>query len=175
MHMQIKAQITINTNAEKVWRILAHEFEHIDQWAAIINQSSAITNIPAPKEAKISGRICLAQGFGEVQEIFTHYDEQAMRFTYQATKGLPSFFTHVENNWTVHALGPNQSMAESRAEMDLKFFPGLFIAPIFKLIMSRAGNKFTEELKYYVENDQAHPRKLKTLQKQTQKTSTPLS
>jgi len=158
MHMQIKGQVTINAAADKVWRILAHEFEHIGQWAGIIIDSSAITDIPTPYGAKV-----LAQGFGEIQEVFTDYDEHAMRFTYQATKGLPSFFTHVENNWTVHALGSNQSIVESRAEIDLKFFPGLLIAPIFKLIMSRAGNKFTEELKYYIENDQPHPRKLKAL------------
>jgi len=37
--------------------------------------------------------------------------------------------------------------------------------------MGRVGARFSEELKYFVEHDQPHPRRLKAQQKQMQKAS----
>jgi hypothetical protein len=61
---------------------------------------------------------------------------------------------------------------ESRAELELSLFPGVFLAPLVKLLMRRIGAQFSEELKYYVEHDQPHPRKLKAQQKHVQKAAT---
>jgi len=50
----------------------------------------------------------------------------------------------------------------------VSLFPGLFLAPLFKLQMGRISTQSLEELKYYVERDQPHPRKLKAQQKHIQ-------
>jgi hypothetical protein len=174
MHIQIKRQITINVSADKVWNILAHHFDHIGRWASAIPESRAVTDWPAPEGAEVGGRVCTPSvaGFGDIQEKFTYYDEQAMRFGYQAIGGgLPSFIKRAENNWTVRSLGPNQCVVEARGEIDLRLIPGLFLAPFLKLQMGRTGTQTFEELKYFIEHDQPHPRKLKAQQKQLQKTS----
>ena len=62
-------------------------------------------------------------------------------------------------------------MVESRAELEMRLFPGVFLAPLVKLFMGRVGARFSEELKYFVEQDQPHARKLKAQQKQMQKAS----
>jgi hypothetical protein len=95
-----------------------------------------------------------------------------MRFGYQATEGRPWFLKRAENHWVVRALGPQTSVVESRAELDVGLFPGVFLAPLLKLLMGRVGAQFSEELKYYVEHDQPHPRKLKAQQKHVQKAVT---
>lgn len=173
MHLQLIGQIDINAPASKVWRILAHEFGSIGQWASAIPQSEAVTDLPPPDGAAICGRTCSAAvpGFSTVREQFTYYDEQAMRFGYQAADGRPVFLTHAENNWQVRALTSQTSVVEVRAELDLRLFPGVLLAPLLKLQMDRIGSQNLEELKYYVEHDQPHPRKLKAQRKQGRKAS----
>src|SRR2546426_7885344 len=173
MHIRLKGHITINAPAEKVWRVLAHGFGNIGQWASAIPQSRAVTDLPAPAGAEVGERVCstAVPGFGDVQEQFMYYEEQAMRFGYQATEGRPSFLKHAENHWVVRPRGPSTSVVEARAEIEVSLFPGWFLAPLMKLQMRRAGVQLFEELKYYVEHGQPHPRKLKAQQKQVQKAS----
>jgi Polyketide cyclase / dehydrase and lipid transport len=171
MYIQLNDQITINAPAKKVWSVLAHDFGNIDEWASAIPVSKVNADLPVPEGAEVGGRICstAVPGFRDVQESFTYYDEQSMRFGYQASEGRPWFLKHAENHWVVHSLGPNTSLVETRAEIDLSPFPGLFLAPLFKLQMGRIGTQSLEELKYYVERDQVHPRKLIAQQKQAQR------
>jgi Polyketide cyclase / dehydrase and lipid transport len=173
MHLHFSNQITINAPATKVWRVLAHEFASIGQWVSAIPHSQAVTDIPALDGAQVAGRVCATAvpGFDAVQEQFMYYDEQAMRFAYQATDGRPWFVKRAENHWVVRSLGPQISVAESRAELELSLFPGVFLSPLLKLLIGRVAAQFSEELKYYVEHDQPHPRKLKAQQKQMQKAS----
>ena len=173
MHIQLKGHTTINASANKVWHVLAHDFGNIGQWASAIPASRAVTDLPAPAGAEVGGRVCstAVPGFGDVQEQFMYYDEPSMRFGYQATEGRPWFLKRAENHWVVRSLGPHTSLVETRAEIDVSLFPGLFLAPLFKLQMGRVGVRSLEELKYYVERDQPHPRKLKAQQKHLQKVS----
>ena len=171
MHLQLKSHMTISAPAEKVWRVLAHDFSTIGQWASAIPASQAVPELSAPAGAKVGGRVCstAVRGWASVQETFTSYDESSMRFAYQATEGRPWFLKHAENHWAVHSLGPHTSLVEARAEIDMNRFLGLFLAPLLKLQMGRVGAQTLEELKYYVERDQVHPRKLKARQKHVQK------
>jgi Polyketide cyclase / dehydrase and lipid transport len=171
MHIQLKNHITINASATKVWRVLAHDFGNIGQWASAIPASQAVADLPVPEGAEVGGRVCstAVPGFDDVQESFMYYDEQSMRFGYQATEGRPWFLKCAESHWVVRSLGPNTSLVEARAEVDVSLFPGLFLAPLLKLQMGRTGVHTFEELKYYVERDQVHPRKLKAQQKHVQK------
>ena len=173
MHLQLKGHMTINASAEKVWRVLAHDFDTIGQWASAIPASQAVADLPAPAEAQVGGRVCstAVAGFAAVQETFTYYDEPSMRFAYQATEGRFWFLKHAENYWMVRSLGPYTSQVETQAELDMHLFPGWFLAPLLKLQMGRVGVRSLEELKYYVEHDQPHPRKLKARQKHVQKAS----
>jgi uncharacterized protein YndB with AHSA1/START domain len=171
MHLQLKSRMTISAPAEKVWRVLAHEFDTIGQWTSAIPASQAVSDLLTPTGAQVGGRVCATavRGFADVQETFTYYDEPSMRFAYQATEGRPWFLKHAENHWAVHSLGPHTSLVEVQAEIDMGLFPGLFLAPLLKLHMGRVGAQSLEELKYYVERDQVHPRKLKARQKHVQK------
>jgi Polyketide cyclase / dehydrase and lipid transport len=167
MHLQLKGQITINAAAQKVWHILAHEFGTVGQWASSIPESQSINHIPALEGTEVIGRVCATAvpGFPAVRETFTYYDEQSMRFGYEPSEGQPWFIKHAENHWVVHSLGPQISMVESRAELDVGLFPGVLLAPLLKLFMGRVGAQFFEELKFYAERDRPHPRKLKAQQK----------
>jgi hypothetical protein len=174
MRIQLNGQIAINAPATKVWRVLGHEFANIGQWVSAIPHSQAVTDIPAPDGAEVAGRVCATgvPGFAAVQEHFTYYDEQAMRFAYQATNGRPFFIKRAENHLAVRSLGSETSVVESRAELELSLFPGVLLAPLLKLFIGRVAAQFFEELKYYVEHDRPHPRKLEAQQQQAQKAAT---
>ena len=169
MRVRMKDQITINASASKVWRVVAHEFDQIGQWSSGIAASTPTTDLPVPDGATVSGRVCLAPGFGaDATEAFTYYDEQALRFGYRAIGELPWpwLLKRAENNWQVRSLGPDRAKAEFSAEVEVKPFPGLFLIPLIPLFKNVLGTRTLEELKHYVEHDQPHPRKQKALQKQ---------
>lgn len=163
MRVYMKDQAMINAPAQKVWHILAHEFGSVGKWASSIPKSQAVPEIPAPKGAMVGGRVCATAvpGVPAVREMFTYYDEQSMRFGYEPTEGRPWFIKHAENHWLVRSIEPETSLVESHAELDIAFLPGVFVAPLLKLFLGRVGAQFFEELKYYAEHDQPHPRKLK--------------
>ncbi len=129
MHLQLKGHMMINASAEKVWRVLAHDFDTIGQWASAIPVSQAMADLPAPAGAQVGGRVCstAVAGFAAVQETFTYYDEPSMRFAYQATEGRPWFLKHAENHWMVRSLGLHTSLVETRAELDVRLFPAWFL------------------------------------------------
>jgi hypothetical protein len=171
MHIYFKDRMVMNTPATKVWRVLAHEFDTIGHWASAIPASHGLSDIPAPSGAPVGARVCATAvpGFGKIEETFTSYDENAMRFSYEATEGLPWFIKHAENHWRVRSLGPATSEVEAWAEVEVSLFPGVVLAPLMKLQLSRTGAQTFEELQYYVERDQVHPRKLQAQHKQGQK------
>jgi hypothetical protein len=163
MHLQLKRQMTINAAAQKVWHVLAHEFSNVGQFASSIPESKPVTDIPAPDGAEVGGRVCATAvpGFAAVREIFTYYDEQSMRFGYEPTEGRPWFIKRAENHWAVRVLGPQTALVESRADLEVNLFLGMFLGPLAKLFMGRVSAQFFEELKYFVEHDRPHPRKLR--------------
>jgi hypothetical protein len=171
MHIHFKDHIVINAPATKVWRVLAHEFDAIGHWASAIPASQGLSHIPAPPGAEVGARVCATAvpGFGQIRETLTSYDEDAMRFAYEATEGRPWFIRHAENHWVVRSLGPSTSEVEAQAEVEVSLFPGVLLAPLMKLQLSRTGAQTFEELQYFVERDQVHPRKLQAQHKQGQK------
>jgi hypothetical protein len=171
MHIHFKDRMVMNAPAAQVWHVLAHEFDTIGHWASAIPASRGLPEVPAPPGAGVGARVCAAAvaGFGEIRETFTSYDEDGMRFAYEATEGRPWFIKHAENHWRVRALGPSTSEVEAHAEVEVPLFPGVLLAPLMRLQLGRTGAQTFEELKYYVERDQIHPRKLKAQQKRGQK------
>jgi hypothetical protein len=171
MHMQLHGQISINASANAVWRLLAHDFANIGAWASAIPSSKANADLPVPEGAEVGGPVCstAVPCFGDVEESMTSYDEPSMRFAYQATKGRPWFLKHAENYWSLRSLGLHTSLVETRAEIDINTFPGFLLAPLLKYQMGRIGARTLEELKYYDEHDQPHPRKMHALQRQAPK------
>jgi uncharacterized membrane protein len=159
--MQIMQQIMIHAPADKVWRVLAHDFANIGVWASAISESRVVSDMPIPEGAEVGGRVCSASGFGQVQEAFIYYDEQGKRFGYQAIEGLPSYVKQAVNNWSVRPQGAHQSVVDVHAELRLSIVPGIFLAPLMKAQLRRLSRQTMEELKYYIEYGQPHPRKLK--------------
>ena len=171
MKVQVSDELTINAPASKVWHVLAHDFANIDVWSSGIETSRNISDVAIPEGATVGGRVCSGGFGGDATEAFTYYDEAGMRFAYKAVGELPWFINSGGNNWSVRATATNQSMVAFSAEMDLKFWPALvmfLLKPVFKKLL---GTRTLEELKYFVEHDKPHPRKLKIQKKKLYKSA----
>ena len=164
MRIEFSQKMTINAMTSEVWRVIAHEFDSVAVWSSGLSHSRPLNNEFAPDGKNICGRICVPLGKAfvstEIREAFNYYDEESMRFGYSAT-GLPSFFHSIENNWQVKAVSENQSTLEICPVIEIKFFPGILIKPMLKFW----GRRTLAELKYYIENGQPHPRKIKAMKK----------
>ena len=144
MRIQVQDQITVNAPASKVWRVIAHEFDNIGEWSSAIAESKAMMDRPVPEGAMCGGRVCLSPGLGaDATEAFTYYDEQAMRFGYEAIGELPWpwLLKRAKNNWRVHSLNPNKSVAGFKGEVEMKLFPGLFLIPFLPLLKKVLGTR----------------------------------
>jgi hypothetical protein len=77
MRMQIMSHTTINASAADVWRVIAHQFAAIGEWASSIPISSAAPEAPVPVGADVGARVCATgvRGFRDICEQFTSYDE----------------------------------------------------------------------------------------------------
>ena len=60
----------------------------------------------------------------------------------------------------------DKSVVEIKPEIDVNLFFGLLLMPLIPFANFFLGDRTLEELKYYIEHGQPHPRKLKALQKQ---------
>jgi Polyketide cyclase / dehydrase and lipid transport len=161
MRMQITSQTTINAPASDVWRVIAHQFDAIGQWASSIPTSYAAPETSPPVGAEVGARVCATgvRGFKDVREQFISYDEETMLFAYEATAGLPWIVRHAENHWQVFSLHQSRCAVAAQAVVDLRTVPGLLLAPLLRMQMHRVGQQTFEELKYYVEHGRPHPRK----------------
>ena len=157
----LKGETTINAPASKVWQVVGHEFAEIERWSSGIGVSKAATGGKAPEGCDISGRYC-----DSIQEELTHYSDKEMRFSYVMVDP-PFFLKSIGNSWQVRATGPNESVVEFRPEIECSFGWGLILAPLFRIGGPWMARRVLEELKYYVENGEPHPRKSKAMRKAT--------
>lgn len=173
MQIHFAEQITIDAPATKVWRILAHEFDQVGRWASAIPVSHAAADQPAPAGALVGGRVCatVVPGFQAVHEHFTFYDEAGMRFSYAAADGRPAFVAQAINSWSVQTMTSERCAVQARAVLKISALPGVLLAPFLRYQLRRISARSFEELKYYAEHDQPHPRKRTALQRAAAQTN----
>lgn len=163
--MKLSQDLTINAPADRVWRIVAHDFAKIGQWASGVAHSTINKVADIPEGAVVGGRVCAVPGFGEIHETFTAYDETSKTFTYDAT-GLPFFVRRAENEWVVQEIDSNTTRVSFSADMELLPVIGSLMAIPLKYQMTKLLQNAVEELKHYAETGEIHPRKQALLEKE---------
>lgn len=162
--MQLAKSIVIHAPADKVWTILGDNFASISEWASDVQRSAPNADLIAPTGAPVGGRVCHVPGFGDIYETFTDYDAVGKRYTYEAT-GMPFFVKAAHNSWQIEALDAHSCRVGFKAEMRLLPVIGTLMGVPMRIQLSKVLQNAVEELKYYVETGNLHPRKLKKLGK----------
>lgn len=160
--MQFQKAIEVNVNADRLWDIVAHDFDRVGEWSSAVKSSTANIEAAVPDGATVGGRHC-ATDFGDLTETFTTYDEGAKHFTFRAT-GLPSFITLAQNRVQVRPTGVNRSEVSLNIRMETNTV-GKVMGPMFAIKLKNTLDTFLTELKAYAENGELSSRKHKQLAK----------
>ncbi|MEM9188656.1 MAG: SRPBCC family protein [Myxococcota bacterium] len=151
--------IRVEASEDDVWRVLAHRFGDIGQWCATVNSSSPQdgTRISG---APCSGRYCDTV-FGPFTEVFTQFDdrEKAMKYDARSEK-LPFFIRKFTNEFHVRPDGPTGSEVTMVAGADMVPPFGFLFRFLMRMQVGKALMNQMEELKYFAEHGQPHPRKV---------------
>lgn len=160
--MQFQKEITIEADADRVWEVVAHEFDSVGTWSSAVQASSANLDAAVPEGATVGGRVC-ATDFGDLKETFTSYSEADMRFTFVVT-GMPGFITHAQNTVAVRPAGPGAARVSLEITMDTNAV-GKLMGPMFAIKLKSTLNTLLDELKVYVEQGELSAKKRKQLAK----------
>ncbi|MFT5306594.1 MAG: hypothetical protein ACI89M_002120 [Chitinophagales bacterium] len=168
--MKTSRKITINKVSDKVWKVLAHDFDDAHKWLATIPNSYAADLGKQYDGATSCGRVCELDGKPngmKAKESFVTYDEANKSFTILVEFiNTPFGFPIVKNvvEFSVDNKGGDASIVNFTVTYTLKPLAFL-ILPILKISFRSFLGQVLEELKYYVENGTPHPRKIKALDK----------
>ncbi len=154
--MKMRYEIEIDAPAEAAWRVLGEGFGDLS-W------SSSITYTRLSGELGVGAvRSCGGEAFGpfpagEVSEVLTRFDREAMTFAYRGTDAMPWFVDSVENTWTVDALGAERCRVVLAPDLVVRWW----LRPIQLLavwIFGGAMRGLLHEMKHRIETGSLHPR-----------------
>ena len=169
--MQLKKELPVAVPADKVWQVFAHDFDNGHEWMSSVYKSYANTEGGSPLPgAKTYGRIVEMDPAGtgmKASETFVKYDESSKTCTVKVEMiGVPSVFPvdHMTLDFSVTKDGDKSSATTWNFEAALKPW-GYILYPLLKFGMSKSWSEMAEELKYFVETGESHPRKIAAMKK----------
>jgi hypothetical protein len=159
--MDLRAEVAIDAPAQGAWAVLGERFGQISDWAAPIETSSL-----DGKPAVGAIRTCQFVGFGPfksgaIKERLVEFDPSTMSLAYESADGMPSFVKSAVNRWTVHLQTEGSCLVRTHATLELRG-PLRLIQFLIKRRLQADGARVLENLRYQIEYDRPHPRKLAT-------------
>jgi hypothetical protein len=135
----VTAVIDLNASQSKVWNVL-QDFSNVYLWAPSVTESHALGNKTIGVGA---GRHCKLDGFGEIDEYITTWQE-GTGFVYNVTPLGPLDNAH--SSWWLSANDEHNTRLKVVFSYDIRF--GLFGRIMHKLIMrSKLEKSLPETLK----------------------------
>lgn len=156
--MKIINEIVINKSVNNVWEVVGNQFSNAYEWASVLRHSEGRGEKNSAQVC--DSRSCYVNGMGHTHEKLTEFDPDRHTLTYEVTKGFPFFVKRGANRWLLISEG-NQTRVFMSAEIETKGCFGKMMEPMMKVKMSSMLQTIAEDLKFYVENEQPHPRNKK--------------
>lgn len=160
--MNIKKEILVNKSVEVAWDVLGNQFGEAYKWASGLNHSNAYGK-PQLEGASCNNRACDTTQ-GKIKEVIRIFDPKQYTLAYEVIEGFPFFIDTAINKWT---LIPNGKTTRVNIDfnMETKGLMGFLMKPMMKMQMNKLLGFVLEDFKYFVENGQPSPRKMKELSK----------
>ncbi len=161
--MVIEKEIIINSDIEKCWKVLGVDFAHASRWASAVSHSEG-------KGAAFNGASCTERScsttMGGLKEKLLEFSPENYLLKYEVAEGMPSMVKYATNDWRLTSLAGSQTRLTMAVEMQIEGLMGTLMRPMMRSKMSKITGQLCEEFKFYVENGQPHPRKVKAMGKQ---------
>lgn len=161
----LRQTIVVDAAADVVWRVVAERFDRIGEWATAIPASTACPVAEPVTGAPVPGRVCRT-GVAmapEVTEMIVEFDIAGRSLSYEATAGLPAFVTLARNRWHVAVEDGQRSGVTFAADLRVRGPIGWLARRWLLARVGRTGRFLLDDLKHYVEQGVASPRKRREL------------
>lgn len=162
--MEIKKEVIINKPIAEAWQVLGVQFTEADKWSRVINHSAGQNNNTL-NGSSCTERGCDISGMGKIKEKLLSFLPIEHKLSYQIFEGLPSMVKYAENNWGLSSLGNNKTRLEMILKAETQGVLGTIMRPMMKINFSKMGTGLVEDFKFYLENGEPSPAKLKAIKK----------
>jgi len=156
----INRDLVINANVEDVWLVLGKDFANAYVWSSQVKHSEAL-NKESLNGSSCTARGCDVAGFGKIEEKVLEYSDKDYLLTYEVYQGLPKMMKYAKNTWTLEATPEGKTKVTMRLRAQTGGFMGWMMGGMMERKMTKLIDQAIEELKYYIETKQVHPRALK--------------
>ena len=125
---KVTSKLTIKANKDKVWQVLK-DFPNVYTWAPSVKNSYALNS----KEQGVgAGRYCELDGFGEIEEMVTQWNE-GEGFVYDVTPLGP--LNNAFSSWWLAEMNNGTTVLTVTLSYDIRF--GVFGKMMHKLVMRK--------------------------------------
>jgi hypothetical protein len=161
--VDVKQELTINANIDSTWQVMGTEFSEVDLWCANFIESEAggskkFNGIDYSKRVTLTAK-------GENTQVIDDFDPTSHILKYHISKGKPGIAKEASAIWSLVDLGANKTKVVLEFKFITKGWLGLLMSGKVRSGISSTSAEIAEELKYYMENGTAHPRKIESLKK----------
>ena len=106
---------------------------------------------------------------GETIQELDEFDRDNYTLSYHISKGAPEIAKTAIGIWSLVPFEPSKTKVIIEFKLETNGFKGLLLSSIIKLKLGKSAMEIAEELKFYVENGNPHPRKIESQLKQNLK------
>jgi hypothetical protein len=155
--MEITRTLEINKNIEEVWKVLGDDFAHPYKWASSVYHSEGHGS---PMDSLTCNERSCDTVMGQIKEKLTHFSESGYSLAIKITEGLPKPIREGGSSWELRKISNEKTLLILKMEFKFKTWATILKGMMQKKLGKMAGD-LTEDLAYYVENGEPHPRKVK--------------
>ena len=159
----VTASRTMDADPDRVWAVVAEEFDRVGEWASTVERSSAWSGERASSGPE-ADRYCEVPGLGQTQERINAYDPVSRIIGYVVeADGMPSFLRSVESTWRVSALDSGGSEVRLTIDARVGGVPGRLLGPALRSQFRRTQRRVLADLDVYARTGQVSGRKARMM------------
>ena len=154
----ISREVTINKSIEDVWEVLGNQFGAISNWASVISESKVYGASKLKGLTYSQRETNTTQGI-TVQEM-TSFNPEQYSLSYKTVSGTPFFIKNMNAKWGLSKKNDGSTQLNMNIDIETKGILGFILTPIVKVKLGKLGDELVDDLKYFMENGNPHPRKI---------------
>ncbi|MGL1886000.1 MAG: hypothetical protein OCD76_05755 [Reichenbachiella sp.] len=162
-NIHVKKELVIDKDIRAVWEVMGTQYTQVHLWSTNFKESKAGGNPKLPGLDYLH-RITLTNRGETIQEL-DELDGENYSLTYHISKGAPAIAKSAVGIWSLAPVEPNKTRVIIEFKLETNGLKGLMLSSIIKLKLGKSAMEIGEELKFYMENGEPHPRKVESQQK----------
>jgi hypothetical protein len=162
--LHFEEEVLINKGIDESWEVLGNQFSEAHLWSTNF-KSSKPGGMPKLNGLDYLHRETMTEKGENFQEL-DEFDPDNYKLSYHVSRGVPGIASSALGEWRLSKVSNEQTRLNVHFILETKGLLGFVMSPVISSKISNASTEIAEELKYYLENDKPHPRKLESIKQQ---------